>query len=145
MLWRRLFSIEILLYLWIFDCFDMLDYRREIIKIYLLLVNKNGKTVALHSVIFVEYTICYSGSSQGIWTCIPCKAWITIIFYWSVMIKLELICDAFPDNNDPSASKQKWQNGCFAFRWIGNCIKANLVPKNTTKQHCRQGRPFSIF
>ena len=64
----------------------------------------------------VKDTICYSGSSQGIqvhipclfsmypssdgsgdienrqgiWTCIPCEDRLTIIFYWSVLIKLSL-------------------------------------------------------
>jgi hypothetical protein len=40
--------------------------------------------------VWIENTICYSGSSQGIWTCIPCEAGITIIFYWNVPIKLAL-------------------------------------------------------
>jgi hypothetical protein len=56
--------------------------------------------------------ICYFRIFTGtwvhtpwIWTCIPCEARITIIFYWSVQIKLALEkpltnCDIFPDNND---------------------------------------------
>ena len=40
--------------------------------------------------VWIENTICYSGSSQGIWTCIPCEAGITIVFYWNVPIKLAL-------------------------------------------------------
>ena len=40
---------------------------------------------------------------QGIWTCIPWEARITIIFYWSVPIKLELeTVTLFGQQNDPN-------------------------------------------
>ena len=49
----------------------------------------------------------YRKHRQGIRTCIPCEARITIIFYWSVQIKLALEnppthSDTFSDNNDPN-------------------------------------------
>jgi len=68
---------------------------------------------------------------QGIGTCIPCDARITIIVYWSVLIKLALEkpltnCDAFPDD-------KFWLSPLFTNRKIniGTDMEKNHLIRHT--------------
>ena len=58
---------------------------RRAYKNYMLFQIYTGDTGSYSlSVFYIPWAI------RGIWTCIPSEAWITIIFYWSVPIKLHV-------------------------------------------------------